>query len=116
MARVFAQRLNGLPAPATIEMARRARALRAEGRDVISLALGEPDFPTPPAVVQAAHQAALDGQTRYPPVDGTPALKAAIARKFLLDTALESAADGIMASNGGQPVIFHALMAQLDPV
>lgn len=115
MARVFAQRLNGLPAPATIEMARRARALRAEGRDVISLALGEPDFPTPPAVVQAAHQAALDGQTRYPPVDGTPALKAAIARKFLRDNALEYAADEIMVSNGGKQVIFNAFMATLDP-
>ncbi|QEO17694.1 pyridoxal phosphate-dependent aminotransferase [Acetobacter vaccinii] len=115
MARVFAQRLNGLPAPATIEMARRARALRAEGRDVILLALGEPDFPTPPAVVQAAHQAALDGQTRYPPVDGTPALKAAIARKFLRDNALEYAADEIMVSNGGKQVIFNAFMATLDP-
>lgn len=115
MARVFAQRLNGLPAPATIEMARRARALRAEGRDVISLALGEPDFPTPPAVVQAAHQAALDGQTRYPPVDGTPALKVAIARKFQRDNALEYAADEIMVSNGGKQVIFNAFMATLDP-
>lgn len=106
--------MQGLPAPATIEMARRARALRAEGKQVISLALGEPDFPTPPAVVQAAHQAALDGQTKYPPVDGTPALKAAIARKFLRENALEYSLDEIMVSNGGKQVIFNAFMATLN--
>lgn len=106
--------MQGLPAPATIEMARRARALRAEGKQVISLALGEPDFPTPPAVVQAAHQAALDGQTKYPPVDGTPALKAAIVRKFLRENALEYSLDEIMVSNGGKQVIFNAFMATLN--
>ncbi len=115
MARSFAHRLDGLPAPATIEMARRARALRAEGRPVISLALGEPDFPTPPAVVEAAHAAALAGQTKYPPVDGTPALKAAIARKFTRENGLDYAPDEIMASNGGKQVIFNAFMATLNP-
>lgn len=114
MGRSFARRMQGLPAPATIEMARRARALRAEGKQVISLALGEPDFPTPPAVVQAAHQAALDGQTKYPPVDGTPALKAAIARKFLRENALDYSLDEIMVSNGGKQVIFNAFMATLN--
>ncbi|MFT9026213.1 pyridoxal phosphate-dependent aminotransferase [Acetobacter indonesiensis] len=114
MGRSFARRMQGLPAPATIEMARRARALRAEGKQVISLALGEPDFPTPPAVVQAAHQAALDGQTKYPPVDGTPALKAAIVRKFLRENALEYSLDEIMVSNGGKQVIFNAFMATLN--
>lgn len=115
MARSFARRLEGLPAPATIEMARRARALRAEGKPVISLALGEPDFPTPPAVVEAAHAAALAGQTKYPPVDGTPALKAAIARKFTRENGLDYAPDEIMVSNGGKQVIFNAFMATLNP-
>lgn len=115
MARSFARRLEGLPAPATIEMARRARALRAEGKPVISLALGEPDFPTPPAVVEAAHAAALAGQTKYPPVDGTPALKAAVARKFTRENGLDYAPDEIMVSNGGKQVIFNAFMATLNP-
>ncbi len=114
MARSFAHRLNGLPAPATIEMARRARALKAEGRPVISLALGEPDFATPPAVVEAAHQAALAGQTKYPPVDGTPALKAAIARKFARENGLDYTPEQIMVSNGGKQVIFNAFMATLN--
>lgn len=114
MARSFAHRLAGLPAPATIEMARRARMLRAEGRPVISLALGEPDFPTPAAVIDAANKAALAGQTKYPPVDGTPALKEAVARKFLRDNGLSYAADEIMVSNGGKQVIFNAFMATLN--
>ncbi|MBS0966788.1 pyridoxal phosphate-dependent aminotransferase [Acetobacter okinawensis] len=115
MPRSFARRLDGLPAPATIEMARRARALRAEGRPVISLALGEPDFATPPAVVEAAYKAARDGQTKYPPVDGTPGLKAAIARKFVRESGLEYTPEQIMVSNGGKQVIFNAFMATLNP-
>ncbi|MBO1326609.1 pyridoxal phosphate-dependent aminotransferase [Acetobacter sp. TBRC 12305] len=115
MSRVFAKCLQGLPAPATIEMATRARALRADGKPVISLALGEPDFATPPAVVEAAHKAALDGQTKYPPIDGTPALKSAIARKFARDNALDYAPSEIMVSNGGKQVIFNAFMATLNP-
>ncbi|MFT8675215.1 MAG: pyridoxal phosphate-dependent aminotransferase [Acetobacter sp.] len=115
MSRTFAQCLQGLPAPATIEMAARARALRGEGKSVISLALGEPDFATPPAVVEAAYQAARDGQTKYPPIDGTPALKTAIARKFARDNALDYAPSEIMVSNGGKQVIFNAFMATLNP-
>jgi len=111
----FADRLAGLPAPATIAMSVRARALRAEGRDIISLALGEPDFATPLAAIEAANVAALAGQTKYPPIDGTPALKAAIARKFARDNDLTYAANEIMVSNGGKQVIFNAFMATLNP-
>lgn len=81
---------------------------------MISLALGEPDFPTPAAVVEAAHQAALAGQTKYPPVDGTPALKAAVARKFSRENGLDYTPDEIMVSNGGKQVIFNAFMATLN--
>lgn len=70
---------------ATFATAALARSLRAAGRDVISLAIGEPDFPTPPHVIEAAHQAAIDGQTRYPPIVGTDALRGAVARKFARD-------------------------------
>ena len=114
MAGHFSRRLQTLPPPATIEMARRARALRAEGQEIISLALGEPDFATPPAVVEAAHQAALNGQTKYPPVDGTPALKAAVARKFGRENNLIYQPSEIMVSNGGKQVIFNAFMATLN--
>lgn len=111
----FASRLSGLPAPATIEMARRARALRAEGKSVISLALGEPDFPTPAIAIEAAHQAALAGQTKYPPVDGTSAMKDAIIRKFERDNGLSFSNDEIIVSNGGKQIIFNAFMATINP-
>lgn len=111
----LAHRLEGLPAPATMEMARRARALRAAGHDVISLALGEPDFATPPAAVEAAHEAALAGDTKYPPVDGKPALKEAVARKFERDNGLTFAPDELIVCNGGKQIIFNAFMATIDP-
>ncbi|TWB00110.1 aspartate aminotransferase [Gluconacetobacter diazotrophicus] len=110
----FAARTARLDSPATIAMAVRARALRAEGHQVLSLALGEPDFATPHAVIEAAHRAALDGQTKYPPVDGTPALKAAIARKFERENGLAYTPAELMVSNGGKQVIFNAFMATID--
>ena len=95
--------------------AERARALRAAGRDIISLTLGEPDFPTPAHVVEAAHAAALRGETKYPPLTGTPALKDAIAAKFLRDSGLSFAAEQILVGHGGRQIIYDALTATLDP-
>ncbi|MGI3778613.1 MAG: pyridoxal phosphate-dependent aminotransferase, partial [Janthinobacterium lividum] len=92
----------------------RAREMRAQGLDVISLTIGEPDFATPAHVIEAAHRAALEGQTKYPPQDGAPALKAAIRRRLARD-GLEYGLDEIVVANGGKQVIFDALMATLDP-
>ncbi len=111
----LARRLSGLSAPATVAMSVRARALRAAGHDVISLALGEPDFATPPHAVEGAHAAALDGQTRYPPTDGTAALKQAVRAKFARENGLQFAANEVIVANGGKQVLFNALMATLDP-
>jgi len=107
-------RQSAVPEAATMRMAARARAMRAEGRDILSLALGEPDFASPPHAVQAAHEAALRGQTRYPPVGGTPALKAAIARKFARDSGLDFAPDQLLVGNGARQIIYNALTATLD--
>ncbi len=95
--------------------AERARALRAAGRDIISLTLGEPDFPTPAHVVEAAHAAALRGETKYPPLTGTSALKGAIAAKFLRDSGLSFEGDQILVGHGGRQIIYDALTATLDP-
>lgn len=94
--------------------AARARQLRAQGRDIISLTLGEPDFPTPLHAVAAAHAAALQGETKYPPVGGTPALKSAIQAKFRRDSQLEFAQDEILVGNGARQIIYDALTATLD--
>ena len=93
----------------------RARAMRARGIDVISLTLGEPDFATPEFAIEAAHEAALAGETRYPAVGGTPALKEAIRAKFARDNGLQFADDEILVGNGAKQIIYDALIATLDP-
>ncbi|MDB5371672.1 MAG: aspartate aminotransferase [Belnapia sp.] len=111
----LAQRLSNVQVSASAAMTQRARALRAEGIAVISLSNGEPDFASPPHAIEAAHKAALAGDTKYPPQGGTPALKAAIARKFKRDNGLDYGPDEIIVGNGGKQVIFNAFMATLDP-
>ena len=111
----LAQRLAEVKVSASAAMTQRARVLRAEGIEVISLSNGEPDFASPPHAIEAAHKAALAGDTKYPPQGGTPALKAAIARKFKRDNGLDYGPDEIIVGNGGKQVIFNAFMATLDP-
>ena len=111
----LAGRLSDLPAAATLVMSARARALAAEGADIISLALGEPDFPSPPHAIEAAHQAALAGDTKYPPIPGTVALRTAIQQAFLRDHGLHYALDQITVANGGKQIIFNAFAATIDP-
>ena len=111
----LAARVGAAPVAATVQQSIKAREMRAQGLPVIMLTIGEPDFDSPPHAIEAGHQAALRGDTKYPPQDGAPALKAAIARKFRRDAGLEFAPDEIMVGNGGKQVIFNALMATLDP-
>ncbi|MDE2406029.1 MAG: pyridoxal phosphate-dependent aminotransferase [Sphingomonadales bacterium] len=96
-------------------MTDRAIALREQGRDVISLSVGEPDFATPPHVVAAA-KAALDaGDTKYTAVGGTARLKAASALHFERDLGIAVPPTQVTVSAGGKQAIFHALLATLDP-
>ena len=95
--------------------AQRARELQAAGRDIVNLGQGEPDFPTPDQVIEAAHKAMRDGQTRYTTVDGTPELKAAVMDKFARENGLAFGTQNITVGTGGKQVIFNAMMASLDP-
>src|SRR5665213_656209 len=110
----LAKRLEKVRVAASVAMTVKARALREAGVNVISLAVGEPDFATPMNAIEAAHKAALAGETKYPPQDGTRRLKEAIQRKFKRDRGLDFAYDEIMVANGGKQVIFDAFMATLD--
>ncbi|MBP6900067.1 MAG: pyridoxal phosphate-dependent aminotransferase [Burkholderiaceae bacterium] len=102
------------PSP-TLAIARQAAQMRRDGVDVIGLAQGEPDFATPDHINAAAKAAIDQGRTRYTDVDGTPELKAAIARKFARDNGLTYATDQISVGTGGKQVLFNALLATLDP-
>ncbi|OCC23858.1 aspartate aminotransferase [Croceicoccus estronivorus] len=110
----FSQALQRIEVSRTNAMTDRATELREQGRDIISLSVGEPDFPTPPHVVEAA-KAALDaGQTRYTPVSGTARLKAAAALHFQRDLGIETEPSRIIVSNGGKQAIFNALLATVS--
>jgi len=111
----LAARLGRVEVAASTTMTLRARELRAQGIDVIALTLGEPGFATPRRAIEAGYQAALRGETKYPPQDGTPALKAAIQRKFRRDAGLEFGLDQISVGNGGKQCIYNALAATVDP-
>ncbi|WP_419758878.1 pyridoxal phosphate-dependent aminotransferase [Acidisoma sp.] len=110
----LASRLGRAETAAAVQMSTRAREMRAAGHNVISLAIGEPDFPTPALGIEAAHRAALDGLTKYPPVDGLPVLKAAVQRKFRRDQGLDFPLSQIMVTNGGKQAIFNAFAATVD--
>ncbi len=92
-----------------------AAQLREEGRDVISLGAGEPDFDTPGHIKEAAMQAIRDGQTKYTAIDGTTALKEAIQRKFERDNALGYGLDEILVSCGAKHTLFNLCMGLLSP-
>lgn len=111
----IADRLKNVSVSASAAMSQRARDLAANGVKVISLSSGEPDFPTPANAVEAAHAAALAGDTKYPPLDGTPALRQAIARKFKRDNNLDYDLTEIVVAGGGKQIIFNAVLATCNP-
>ena len=92
-------------------MAAKARALRAAGRNVISLSLGEPDFPTPAHVIEAAHAAGLRGETKYPPLGGIEPLRLAVAEKFTREHGAAIRASDVLITNGGKQAIFNVVMS-----
>lgn len=102
------------PSP-TIAITRMAAELRRQGRDVIGLSQGEPDFDTPQPIKDAAAAAIARGDTKYTDVDGTPALKAAIVRKFKRDNGLSYETSQISVGTGGKQVLFNALYASINP-
>ena len=102
------------PSP-TIAVTTKAQVLKAEGRDVIGLGAGEPDFDTPENIREAAKRAIDAGKTRYTAVDGIPELKAAICSKFLLENGLTYTPAQISVGTGGKQILYNALMATCNP-
>jgi len=111
---VLASRLSRIKPSPTIAGTSKARELKAAGRDVIGLGAGEPDFDTPDHIKEAAIEAIRAGDTKYTAVDGTPALKKAIAAKFKRDNGLDYTPEQITVGTGGKQVLYNALMATLD--
>ena len=115
MTHPLSDRINSLPASATLAMAAKARELRAEGKDIIGLSLGEPDFNTPDFIKQAAIDAVNEDYNSYTPVDGYIELKEAICTKFKRDNNLEYKPSQIVVSTGAKQSIANVMQVLLNP-
>ncbi|MBU6425951.1 MAG: pyridoxal phosphate-dependent aminotransferase [Rhodospirillales bacterium] len=111
---LIADRLNRISPSQTIAISTKARALKAEGRDIISLSAGEPDFDTPEHIKQAAIAAILGGDTKYTDVAGTASLRKAVVEKFKRDSGIEYKPEEVIVSTGGKQVIFNAMLATVQ--
>jgi aspartate aminotransferase len=111
----ISDRVLNMQESATLKMAGLARALRAEGKNVINLSLGEPDFDTPDHIKEAAKQALDDGITKYTPVPGLPELRQAISDKFKRDNNLDYGPNQIVVSNGAKQSLANLSLSLLNP-
>jgi aspartate aminotransferase len=111
----ISKRIAAIAESATLKVDAKAKALQAEGRPVISYAAGEPDFPTPAHIVEAASKAVVDPKNhRYTPAVGLPDLREAIAQKTLRDSGTEVTASQVVVTNGGKQAVYQAFAVLLD--
>ncbi|VAW25310.1 Aspartate aminotransferase, partial [hydrothermal vent metagenome] len=115
MSNQLSNRINSLPISETLAMAAKARELKAQGKDIISLSLGEPDFNTPDFIKEAAVQAIHENYSSYSPVDGYLDLKKAICKKFKRDNNLEYKLNQIVVSTGAKQSLANVAMVLLNP-
>ena len=112
----LSQKITAIAESATLKVDAKAKALKAEGRPVISYAAGEPDFATPAHVVDAAREALGDpANFRYSPAAGLPALKKAIVDKTRRDSGLEVEPNQVVVTNGGKQAVYQAFQVILNP-
>ena len=111
----LADRLNLFSESQTLKVAKLSRELKAQGKDIISLSLGEPDFTTPDSIKQAAKKAIDDNYTYYTHVSGYVELRQAICNKFKRDNGLEYTPDEIVVSTGAKQSIANAVLCLINP-
>ena len=110
----LSNRLNRLQPSATLAMSQKSAELKAQGIDIINMSVGEPDFNTPDAIKQAAHQAIDDNYSRYSPVPGYPVLREAIVQKLKRENGLDYSANQILCSNGAKQSVCNTIMALVN--
>ena len=112
----MSRRIAAIAESATLKVDAKAKALKAQGRPIISYAAGEPNFATPAHIVQAASEAVQDPKNyKYTPAAGLPELREAVAAKTLRDSGLEVAPSQVIVTNGGKHAVFQSFAALLDP-
>ena len=113
--RALSPRVQAMQPSATLAISARAAALQRQGRDVIALSAGEPDFDTPAPIVEAAHQALRDGRFSYTPNAGIPELREAIAHKLVRENGVDTCAAHVVCSNGAKQSVAQAILAVCRP-
>lgn len=111
----LSQRVRELKPSETLALAARAKALKAEGKDVIDFSAGEPDFTSPEPVLAAARAAIDAGDTHYPPVPGTPALRKAVVERMRRDYGVDASPEQVLVSTGAKQVLYNLIHAVVDP-
>lgn len=111
----LAGRIGQVTPSLTLAIAAKAKAMKGEGIDVCSFSTGEPDFPTPSHIVEAAKTALDQGKTKYGPASGEPGLRIAIARKLQQDNQLPYQAENIIVTNGGKHSLYNLMVATIEP-
>src|SRR6516162_6573761 len=110
----LANRIGRLGVESAFDVLVRARALESQGRSIIHLEIGEPDFPTPPHIIEAAKQALDEGWTHYGPTQGLPVLREAIADYVSRTRGIRADARNVCVTPGGKPIIYFPLIALLE--
>lgn len=111
----FSSRLSRINLSPSTMAAQKVRELRAAGRDIVGLTIGEPDFDTPAHVKRAVMAALERNETKYPPIFGIPQLREAVRRKFIRDNGLDFPTDQIMVGTGSKQILYNTLQATLNP-
>ena len=111
----LATRIGRMRGEGAFEVLVRARELEAHGRDVVHMEIGEPDFPTPPNILEAGHQALLDGYTKYGPTQGDPELRQVIAEHVSATRGIPVKESQVVVTPGAKPILFYSMLALLEP-
>src|SRR5256885_10943430 len=111
----LAERISRISNESAFEVLVRARALEAQGKSIVHLEIGEPDFPTPAHIVEAAKQALDEGWTHYGPTQGLPELREAIAAHISATRGISVGPQHVCVVPGGKPIIFFPMIALLEP-
>ena len=112
----LANRMMNLGTETAFEVLAKARALEAQGQDIIHLEIGEPDFGTPQHIVDAGVNALRDGYTHYGPTPGLPELREAIARNSQLVRGVKTEPENVVVTPGAKPIMFYVLLALGEPL
>jgi aspartate aminotransferase len=115
MTSTYSERAAGIKPSPTLTLDSLAKAMKAQGRQIVNLAIGEPDFETPEHVKQAGIKAIVDGFTRYTPSEGILPLREAVCEKFKADNGLDYCPDEIVVTNGGKHALYNAMQALFNP-